>query len=135
MPLVYKKWKSNEEMIKDVNFSYLWEDILIKAEVFIKNIKDEELHKKYLKFIEILGMLKNGKISDFKLNHNSATYDCGGKIYYDNDAIYLQVKKNEKGELKQLICHGIERRLRKKNTTYLYIFSASYKGEDNEIIC
>jgi len=122
----YKRWYSNEEMKEDLKNRDVWLEIYEKALPFLIHIKDEATRTKYNKMLEMITKMSNEDYENIRFNFDFL--DCG-RVYMGNEVLQLQIKVNEKGEPRQLICHGVERRIRKKNITYLYIFSANYSKE------
>jgi len=104
----------------------VWLEIYEKALPFLIHIKDEVTRSKYNKMLEMITKLSNEDYEGIRFNIEFA--DCG-RVYMNDDVLQLQVKIDDKGNLKQLICHGVERRIRKKNISYLYIFSANYSKD------
>lgn len=124
----YKKWKSVEEVKKDINRPETWAIILEKASPFLNNIQIPLYKEKYellLKFIEKMKAWEN--IDELDFNNRCAS--DGVRIRYKGkfeESLYVQVKIDDKNEIKELICSCFEQRARKKNLNYLYIFSAKY---------
>ena len=124
----YKKWKSVEEVKKDINKPVTWSLILEKANPFLNNIQIPLYKEKYqllLKFIEKMRSWEN--IEDLDFNYRCAS--DGVRIRYKGkfeESLYVQVKIDDNNEIKELICSCFEQRKRKKNLNYLYVFSAKY---------
>jgi len=123
----YKVWKTVEEARKEINKPETWKVIYDKALPFLNNIQVPDYKDKYQLMLNFIEKLKEWNVDD--LDFYLKPLPNGAKVRYKgryDDSIYIQVKIDDNGEIKELICSCFEQRIRKKNTSYLYIFSSKY---------
>jgi hypothetical protein len=123
----YKIWKTPEDARKDINKPEIWAIIYDKALPFLANIQIPDYKNKYQLMLNFIKKLKDWDVDD--LDFNLKPLPNGVKLRYKgrfDESIYVQVKIDDNNEIKELICSCFEQRIRKKNTSYLYVFSSKY---------